>query len=155
MELLVSGDTTALSFILPNSSFLIHNRQTPYLYPMAKHNELGKQGELIARKFLEDKGHTFVACNYKQGRTEIDLISRHQNILIFTEVKTRSSDFFASPERAVNEKKEDLIIRAAQAYLYEQAYEGEIRFDVISIVITNQVDIQIRHFEDAFFPGLS
>jgi putative endonuclease len=122
---------------------------------MAKHNELGNQGEGIARKYLEDKGHTILECNYKQGRAEIDLISLQQNILIFTEVKTRSSDFFASPERAVNEKKEDLIIRAAQAYLYDHAYEGEIRFDVISIVITNEMDIQIRHFEDAFFPGLS
>ena len=121
---------------------------------MAKHNELGKLGEDIAQQYLMDKGHQILACNWKCGRAEIDIISRHHNTLIFTEVKTRSTDFFGAPERAVNEKKENLIIRAAQQYLYENDYDAEIRFDVISIIIAHNNSTQISHFEDAFFPGL-
>ncbi len=121
---------------------------------MAKHNELGKRGEEIARKTLEDKGHVILESNYRYGRAEIDLISRYDDLLIFTEVKTRSSNFFGPPELAVNDKKINLIVRAAQAYLYDNDYEKEIRFDVISIVITNPSNIQIKHFEDAFFPGM-
>lgn len=121
---------------------------------MAKHNELGARGEVIARTFLEDKGHSILEINYKHGRAEIDLISSYNNILIFTEVKTRSSDFFGAPELAVNDKKEALIVRAAQAYLYDMDYEDEIRFDVISIILSNESNIRIKHFEDAFFPGL-
>jgi len=121
---------------------------------MAKHNELGKRGEQIARKHLEDKGHSILETNYRFGRAEIDLISSHDNQLIFTEVKTRSSDFFGPPELAVTDRKETLIVNAAQAYLYDNDYEDEIRFDVISIIIKNEHHIEIKHIEDAFFPGL-
>ncbi|MFK7810536.1 MAG: YraN family protein [Saprospiraceae bacterium] len=122
---------------------------------MAKHNELGNQGETIAKQLLVDKGHTILETNYTYKRAEIDLISRFDNTLIFTEVKTRSSDFFGAPELAVSDKKQSLIIRAAQAYLFENDYDDEIRFDVISIVIRNEHNVSIKHFEDAFFPGLS
>ncbi|MFT4665942.1 MAG: putative endonuclease [Polaribacter sp.] len=121
---------------------------------MAKHNELGKRGEEIARKFLEDKGHAILEINYRFGRAEIDLISRCDDLLIFTEVKTRSSSFFGPPELAVNDKKVNLIVSAAQSYLYDNDYEDEIRFDVISIIISTAANIQINHFEDAFFPGM-
>ena len=121
---------------------------------MAKHNELGKRGEEIAQKYLEDKGYNILEVNWKAGRAEIDLIAKHNNILIFIEVKTRSNTLFGNPERAVNAKKEALLIRAAHAYLHKIDYEEEVRFDVISVVIPKDDRVEITHFEDAFFPGL-
>ena len=117
---------------------------------MANHNELGKIGEEIAKKFLEEKGHKILELNWTWANTELDLISMDNNILIFTEVKTRRNAEFAYPESAVGKKKEKLIYEAAAEYMDRVAHESEIRFDIIAITI--EPKIKIEHFPDAFFP---
>ncbi len=118
---------------------------------MADHNELGAIGEAIAVAFLEDKGYKIKAINWKRRRLEVDIIAEHQSILVFAEVKTRSTNRFGEPEESVTDKKEKLLVEAASAYCDEMDYEEEIRFDIISITLKPALDI--RHFEDAFFPG--
>ena len=58
---------------------------------MAKHNELGKEGEKAAVEFLRKAGHEILAQNYRFSRAEVDIISKEENIIVFTEVKTRST----------------------------------------------------------------
>lgn len=117
---------------------------------MAGHNELGKQGEDAAVKYLEAKGHRILCRNYRYSRAEIDIISLEKGILIFTEVKTRSSDKFGFPEEYVDNKKIRLVKEAAENYIYEQQHDGELRFDIVSVIISeNKTDI--HHIEDAFF----
>jgi putative endonuclease len=110
---------------------------------------IGNRGEALALKYLSEKGYTLLVKNYRCKRAEIDLIVRNEETLVFVEVKARSSTGYGFPEEAVDEKKAAMIMEAADQYIYESAWEGAIRFDVISIVL--QPQISIRHFEDAFW----
>ena len=69
---------------------------------MAKHNELGKKGEQLAKDFLTEKGYTILETNLRVGRNEIDILAYHNNYLVAVEVKTRTSNFFGNPEEFVS-----------------------------------------------------
>lgn len=116
---------------------------------MAKHNVTGTKGEKIAADFLEQKGFNIRQKNYRYKRAEIDLIAQKENLLIFVEVKTRAAINFGLPEDFVDAKKRELIIDAADQYIFEYNWQGEIRFDIISVMVQPQPDI--THFEDAFY----
>jgi len=117
---------------------------------VAKHNELGKKGEDAAVAHLEQQGHAIVARNYRFGKAEIDIISQDGNAIVFTEVKTRSTDYFGYPEEAVDSKKRMLMKKAAEEFIYQHRIDADIRFDVISLTEQNG-QLKIHHFKDAFF----
>lgn len=116
---------------------------------MAKHNDIGEIGELLAKGFLINKGYKILAENYRYEKAEIDLIAEKDHCIVFVEVKTRTS-LFDLPENAVTRKKMKLMSLAAENYLYEFKIEASIRFDIISIVITDSIP-HFTHIEDAFF----
>ncbi len=120
---------------------------------MFSSQELGKYGEHIAKKFLQNKGWIILETNWRHSRAEIDLIGKDGEILVFVEVKTRSNDFFGSPEEFVTGKKESLVADASAAYMEKINHEWEFRFDIIAILFTNPQQYELKHIEDAFFPG--
>ena len=69
--------------------------------------------------------------------------------LVVVEVKTRKSDEFGEPDIAVGRDKQQMLIRAAEAYMRYKNLDVDIRFDIISIVIT-EGEPKIEHIEDAF-----
>jgi putative endonuclease len=117
---------------------------------MAEHNELGAKGEDTAVEFLTSNGHLILARNYKHGKCEIDIISCEDNFTVFTEVKTRSTDYFGYPEEAVDKKKRKKIRRAAEEFMFEKGLDTNIRFDIVSITIVNG-KMKVYHIKDAFF----
>ena len=117
---------------------------------MAAHNELGTKGEDAAAEFLQQNGHTILARNYRYGKCEIDIISTHNNMTIFTEVKTRSTDYFGFPEEAVDKKKRKKIRAAAEEYMFENKLDTAVRFDIVSITNVNG-QLKVYHIKDAFF----
>ncbi len=121
---------------------------------MAKHQQLGRIGESVARTFLEQKGWQILECNWRWRRAEIDLIAKDGDTLVFVEVKTRSTDLFGQPELAITPRKERLLADAASAYMEQCGHDWAVRFDVISVVYHSDRPHDIAHFEDAFFPGL-
>ena len=121
---------------------------------MAYHNETGKLGEQIAEQYLLDKGWTIAARNYRSGKGEIDLIAwASPELLVFIEVKTRSSEAFGPPEISVDEKKADLMARLANHYMAAIGYEWAIRFDIIAVTLSKKGagTTEVRHLEDVFF----
>lgn len=120
---------------------------------MANHNDLGKLGEQIAQKHLKVKNYLILDSNWRWGRGEIDLIAQYKDILVFVEVKTRKKITFGTPEEAVTLKKQELMYELAIEYMYNIQYEAEFRFDIVAITLEPTLDI--RHFEDAFFPDWS
>ncbi|MGI8542664.1 MAG: YraN family protein [Aridibacter sp.] len=112
-------------------------------------SKIGEFGETIAAEFLNKQGFRLVATNFKApiGRTrkgvqftgEIDLIAFDKNeTLCFVEVKTRSSDEFASPLSAVDLRKQRQITRTARVYRKIFKLNNiKCRYDVISIVLNN------------------
>jgi putative endonuclease len=106
----------------------------------------GKKGEDIASDYLVAKGYEIVIRNYRYKRSEIDIISKSGETLVFVEVKFRSGDFYGNPEQAVGSKKEEQVLNAADNYIFENNWNGPVRFDVISVIN----NISIEHFEDVF-----
>lgn len=119
---------------------------------MAAHNELGRYGERLALAYLEQCGYRILEKNWVYGRAEVDLIALHEGILIFAEVKTRSSTDYGEPEDFVDWKKEKQLEFASSVYIDKRNHQGEIRFDIIAIVFENKELYKINHIEDAFWP---
>jgi putative endonuclease len=117
---------------------------------MARHNDLGKKGEDIAVAHLIGKGHNILARNFRYGKAEVDIISSHSGTVVFTEVKTRSTDSYGYPEEAVKGKKKEKLRAAMDFYIEENNIKEEPRFDIISITISD-TDNAIYHIEDAFY----
>jgi putative endonuclease len=97
---------------------------------------LGRWGEDIAAKHLQAKGFTILAQNKHIGHAEVDILAQVDSMLVFVEVKTRSSTKLGYPEEAVDERKLTHLIEAAQQYNLEQDSDLDWRIDVISIIGT-------------------
>ena len=84
---------------------------------MAKHNKLGKEGELIAVMFLQKENFHILKTNWRYQKSEVDIIAKKDDFLVFVEVKTRGSKKFGKPEEAIDKKKMALYKNAAEGYL--------------------------------------
>lgn len=138
------------------SSYEIFSNQLRYICTNMsqnnKHNtQFGKLGEDIAAEYLTKEKYTVLIRNYRYIKTEIDIICRKDNEIIFVEVKTRSSDMMAYPEKAVGKSKQKNIRLAAENYLEEQNLLLPARFDIIAIVKTDK-KFEVEHIIDAFYP---
>ena len=121
---------------------------------MAEHNELGLRGELMAKEYLEKQGFGILEINWRYKRAEVDIIATKGEMLVLVEVKTRKGNYFGFPEESVNEKKQEMLLQAAWEYMEKHGLEGEVRFDIVSIIFDKDKS-ELFHIEDAFFPGAS
>ncbi len=121
---------------------------------MKKNNtEIGNKGEEIAVAFLTKKGYKIMARNFRHGRSEIDVIVKDNDIIVFVEVKNRFSDTFGHPEDFVSKGKIKMMAEGAEGFLMKHNYENECRYDIIAILY-GQGKPQIEHIKDAFWPGV-
>jgi len=119
---------------------------------MAKHLETGQSGEFAALRYIESLGYRILAKNWRYKHLEVDIIAMDGPILLFTEVKTRRGSLYGSPSEAVSYQKQQKLDRAANLYISYIKHQGEIRFDIISILMDGSSDFQIEHIKDAFWP---
>lgn len=110
----------------------------------------GNWGEEQAAIFLERSGYEILHRNYRYQHAEIDLIAVKERLLIFVEVKTRKWVSYGQPEEFVTVSKARLIKKAAEHYIFDQDWQYDVRFDVISIHIQGKSKYSVRHIEDAF-----
>ena len=111
----------------------------------------GRRGEDLAHRYLERRGFTVVARNYRppSGGGEIDLVAWHGDTLVFIEVKSLSSDEHGAPDRNVDQEKRAALLRSARDYARRANVPWErVRFDLVSIVLTRPP--AILHAADAF-----
>ena len=105
----------------------------------------------MAARYLRKKGYRILEMNFRSSRGEIDIIARLGKILVFTEVKTRKTEFLESPLAAVTMKKQRQISMVAQEYLNSNdLFDNEARFDVIAIDLKDASQPHIQHIENAF-----
>ncbi|HEY4327404.1 MAG TPA: YraN family protein [Mucilaginibacter sp.] len=119
---------------------------------MAKHLDLGRKGESLAKTHLENSGYEILDENWTHGKLEVDLIAYKNKVIIFTEVKTRTGNSFGEPEDFVDARKQKLLADAADEYIYLMNHQGEVRFDIISILFDQKNNHILKHIEDAFWP---
>ncbi len=119
---------------------------------MAEHNITGVKGEELALEYLLKKGYILVEKSWRFKHKEVDIIMKDEDVLVFVEVKTRSDDYFGNPEEFVNKRKQKYLIQAAEYFIEAIGFEGQSRFDIISVLILPENDIKIEHFKEAFYP---
>ena len=119
---------------------------------MAEHNDLGRWGEEVAATYLQRKGYTVIEQDWKSGHRDLDIIALNEtkNTLVFVEVKTRRNQMFTDPVDAVGYQKIRNLQQAANHYVKYRRIDLDIRFDIITVVGTPDMEPDISHIEDAF-----
>ncbi len=121
--------------------------------PLLNNKKTGSYGEALAVQYLLGKGYEILYTNYRAQKVEVDIIAKHNNQIVFVEVKTRNS-LLVYPEKAVGKSKQKNLQTAAEIFIESKQLKNELRFDIIAI-IKQKNNIEIEHFEDAFYPYFS
>jgi putative endonuclease len=113
---------------------------------------LGRAGEAAAAAYLEARGYRIVARNFRCREGEIDLVARRGSTLAFVEVKTRRGVGRGAPLEAVDARKQQRMVTAAQHFLMTRPARARVlRFDVIGILwCPGAAGPEIEHVERAF-----
>ena len=115
---------------------------------MRAKDRLGRYGEQVAARYLTDRGYVVLAANWRCSQGELDLIALDGEVLVFVEVKTRSSTRFGVPAEAVNRVKAGRLRALAGAWLAEhRPQHNGLRFDVISILSSRAGAAQVEHLQ--------
>ena len=111
---------------------------------------LGKLGEERAARYLNQKGYSIMARNYRYRKAEIDLIARKDNTLVICEVKTRTGTALERIPEAINRRKRERLVEAADHFIIYNGLQVETRFDIIWLT-RDSGRWQLEHMEDAFY----
>ena len=84
--------------------------------------DVGRTGEAVAAKYYQQRGWLLLNHNYRTRLGELDLILYKENTLVFAEVKTRTGAMLDRPAAAVDARKQNRLILAAQQYLQHSPY---------------------------------
>ena len=96
---------------------------------------LGASGEDQVAAWYEANGYVIEARNWRCRQGELDLVARRGRMIVFCEVKTRSSSAFGAPVEAVTRTKQARLRVLASRWLEEAPIAArEIRFDVASVL---------------------
>ena len=104
---------------------------------MKSRQELGRDGELCARRYLEAKGYRFLRSNFYTRWGEIDLIMQDGSFLVFVEVKNYRTGFIDA-RHIINKRKKRHLYRSGDWYRVKSNYSGSYRFD---LVIVNGISV--------------
>ena len=116
---------------------------------------LGKRGEDIACRYLEDMGHKILERNFRSGHLEIDIISYDPEGIHFVEVKARQKSIQAPPQDNVDIAKQRRIAKAAVNYMRKAkglpGRDLECIFDVIAVTFDGG-NARVEWFPQAYIP---
>ena len=109
--------------------------------------QLGKNGEEIAKSYLENLGYKILGTNVHFSKySEIDIIALDKKTLVFVEVKTRKTDYCGHPLEAITKTKYQHIKQGIFTYLQENKQYKLYRIDAISILL--KPEIKIEHLKN-------
>jgi putative endonuclease len=111
----------------------------------------GNKGEAIALNYLIENGYKILATNWRFKYSEVDIIASKNNYLHFVEVKTRRSSRYGNPEESITAKKMQKLKEAAAEYQFQYPEWKYIQFDVIAIVLEQEIPKEITMFNDVYF----
>ncbi len=133
-------------------SFSVHSVVKQLIMPNPTKLQTGNQGEQLAVEYLQAKGYTVLARNWRFDKAELDIVCQTAGFTVFVEVKTRRGLGYGLPEEGVTPAKQKHLARAANAYIMQFDINTDIRFDVVSILLDRYRQPEILHIEEAFFP---
>ena len=110
----------------------------------------GARGERLAANHLRGRGMRILARNIQCGKGELDIVALDGNVLVFVEVRARTSEDFGSPEESVGYDKRKTVRRSARWFVKTRRLRDmETRFDVVAVV-GKQGKEEIRYHKNAF-----
>lgn len=112
--------------------------------------EIGALGEQLAVEHLASLGLRVLARNWRCRYGELDVIAADDaaDILVFVEVKTRTSDHFGGVEQAVTPQKLRRLRRLAGLWLAGQDRRWtRVRIDVVGVRIGRRPVPEITHLQ--------
>ncbi len=100
-----------------------------------KRQAFGKEGEKAAVKKLKKLGYRILETNYRASFGEIDIVAEHDAMVVFVEVKSRTTTDFGLPAAAVTVAKQKKLVRLAKSFLAKHKItQRDCRFDVVSVL---------------------
>lgn len=116
---------------------------------MYQRHIIGKYGEDVAVRFLEQKGYKIIERNFSCRQGELDIIAKNNGYIVFIEVKTRSNFLYGMPGEAVGRDKQKHIYKVAKYYLHIHKLENHfVRFDVVEVLL-DKGRAKVNHIKQA------
>lgn len=117
---------------------------------------VGRRGEDLACRYLENLGHSIVVRNWRCSHLETDIITIEAGTLHFVEVKSRTAPCLALPQTNVNYRKMTRLARAAETFLNsgicrKLPYGLDVSFDVLTVIFHGE-NGDIEFIPNAFTP---
>ncbi len=116
----------------------------------------GLAGEVLAARFLREKGYTILSSNYRSRFGEIDIIAMDGRYIVFVEVKARSEHSMILPREAVTQSKQQKILKTAAIYMRRYPSNLQPRFDVVEVWVSDadpMIPLQIDHLISCYEAG--
>lgn len=113
---------------------------------------LGRQGEDAATQYLENNNYQVLCRNYSCRLGEIDIVACERDVIVFVEVRSRSSNDYGLPQESVTSRKKMKLRQLAWHYLKSVGKtNASCRFDVIAVLFNGEGRVKkLEHIENAF-----
>ena len=115
---------------------------------------LGLEGETRACRALEARGYRILQRRYRTRFGELDIVARHEQTVVFVEVKTRRGSNYGDPAASVTTEKQRRLVAMAVDYLARHALtRTPARFDVVTVTMLAGEAPLVVIYPSAFRPG--
>ena len=110
--------------------------------------------EEVVCRWLKKQGYRILDRNYRaRKKSELDIVAKDRDTLVFIEVKARRKQSLFSPLRSIDERKRNALTLACESYLRELRDTGvdtddlSVRYDVITLSFDEIGDpVSIDHY---------
>jgi putative endonuclease len=111
-----------------------------------RNSNLGSYGERVAAQRLVEQGMVLVDRNWRCELGEVDLVLRDGEVLVFCEVKTRSSASYGHPLEAVTPAKGARLRRLAARWLEDHdVHAHDVRIDLVGVLLAARGAAEVEH----------
>ena len=118
---------------------------------MSSARSAGNRGEAEVARYLQKKGYTLMASQWRCRFGELDLVAKSKKgVICFVEVKLRSGGAIGLPREFVDQRKQQRLRIAAASYLSSHDIDAPARFDVAEVYAENDGTLRIEYLENAF-----
>jgi putative endonuclease len=117
-------------------------------------HQFGQASEMQAEQFLVAKGYRILDRNVRTFLGDLDLVAEDQGVVVFVEVKGRTTEAFGGALLAVDHRKRVKLTKLAAQYLAQRHWsDKECRFDVVLVQGKSSDQGRIEHLQNAFDGG--
>lgn len=112
--------------------------------------ELGARGERAALRHLKRSGMRLRTRNWRSPSGEVDLVMQEGDIIVFVEVRSRSSGPPEHPMEMLGTRKRKRMVRVAEEYLFRyRLLDRPWRIDCVFVTFNDRGKPECEHVRNA------